>query len=38
MNGAEIRGTFYEQELQKTTQEVFRIQKVILESVLINLL
>ena len=28
-NGEEIDGTFYEQELQKTTQEVFRIEKVI---------
>ena len=25
----EIQGTFYEQELQKTSQEVFRIEKVI---------
>ena len=24
-----MNGTFYEQELQKTTQEVFRIEKVI---------
>jgi phosphoenolpyruvate synthase/pyruvate phosphate dikinase len=29
MNGEEIQGTFYEQELQKTTQEIFRIEKVI---------
>lgn len=28
-NGEEIQGTFYEQELQKTTQEIFRIEKVI---------
>ena len=28
-NGEEIRGTFYEQELQKTTQEIFRIEKII---------
>jgi len=28
-NGEEIKGSFYEQELQKTTQEMFRIQKVI---------
>ena len=27
--GEEIQGTFYEQELQKTSQEVFRIEKVI---------
>ena len=25
----EIQGTFYEQELQKTSQEIFRIEKVI---------
>ena len=29
MNGEEIHGTFYEKELQKTTQEIFRIEKVI---------
>ena len=29
LNGAEIRGTFYEKELQKTSQEEFRIEKVI---------
>jgi len=29
MNGEEIQGTFYEQELQKTTQETFRIEKII---------
>ncbi|XP_065641190.1 uncharacterized protein LOC136073515 [Hydra vulgaris] len=28
-NGKEIQGTFYEQELQKTNQEIFRIEKVI---------
>lgn len=28
-NGDEIQGTFYEQELQKTSQEIFRIEKVI---------
>ena len=28
-NGAEIKGSFYEQELQKTTQDMFRIEKVI---------
>ena len=28
-NGEEIQGTFYEQELQKTKQEIFRIEKVI---------
>ena len=29
MNGEDIQRTFYEQELQKTNQEVFRIEKVI---------
>ena len=29
LNGEEIRGTFYELELQKTSQELFRIEKVI---------
>jgi len=29
LNDEEIQGTFYEQELQKTTQEVFRIEKVV---------
>ena len=29
MNGEEIQGTFYEQELQKTSQYIFRIEKVI---------
>jgi len=28
-NGEETQGTFYEQELQKTSQEVFRIEKVV---------
>ena len=28
-NGEEIQGTFYEQELQKTSQEIYRIEKVI---------
>ncbi|XP_065684364.1 uncharacterized protein LOC136096727 [Hydra vulgaris] len=28
-NSEEIQGTFYEQELQKTNQEIFRIEKVI---------
>jgi len=28
-NNDEIQGTFYEQELQKTNQEVFRIEKII---------
>ena len=27
-NGEDIQGTFYEQELQKTTQDVYRIEKV----------
>ncbi len=29
LNGDVIRGSFYEQELQKTTQYVFRIEKII---------
>ena len=29
LNDEEITGTFYEKELQKTTQEEFRIEKVI---------
>jgi hypothetical protein len=29
MKGEDIQGTFYEQELQKTKQEIFRIEKVI---------
>ena len=28
-NGEEIQGSFYEQELQKTSQEVFRIEKIL---------
>ena len=29
LNGEEIKGIFYEKELQKTNQEEFRIEKVI---------
>ena len=29
LQGEEIKGTFYEQELQKTEQQVFRIEKII---------
>ena len=29
LNGQEIKGTFYEQEMQKTTQEIYRIEKII---------
>ena len=29
LNGEEIKDSFYEQQLQKTTQEMFRIKKVI---------
>lgn len=29
LNGEEIKGTFYEPELQKTQQEIFRIEKII---------
>ena len=29
LNGEEIIGTFYEEELQKTNQQEFRIEKVI---------
>ena len=29
LNGAEIVGTFYEKELQKTNQKEFRIEKAI---------
>ena len=29
LNGEEIKGSFYEPELQKTSQEIFRIEKVI---------
>ena len=28
-NGEEIQGSFYEQELQKTSQDVFRIEKML---------
>ena len=28
-NGEEIQGSFYEQELQKTSQKAFRIEKVL---------
>ena len=28
-NDEEIQGTFYEQELQKTSQEVYRIEKIV---------
>ena len=28
-NGEEIQGSFYEQELQKTMQDTFRIEKVL---------
>jgi len=28
-NGEEIKGCFYEQELQKTIQEIFKTDKVI---------
>jgi hypothetical protein len=28
-NGEEIKGSFYEQELQKTAQEIFRIEKIL---------
>ena len=29
LNGDEVKGTFYEQELQKTEQNVFRVEKVV---------
>ena len=29
LNGEEIEGSFYEPELQKTTQKVFRVEKII---------
>ena len=29
LNGEEIVGTFYEKELQKTNEKVFRVEKVI---------
>ena len=28
-NGEEIQGSFYEQELQRTKQDIFRIEKII---------
>ena len=28
-NGEEIQGSFYEPELQKTSQDVFRIEKIL---------
>ena len=34
LNGEEITGSFYEKELQKTSQEKFRIEKVIKEKVI----
>ena len=30
-NGEEIQGTFYEQELQKTSQEIYRTEKIVLK-------
>ena len=33
LNGKEIIGTFYEKELQKTSQQEFRIEKVIKKKV-----
>ena len=32
LKGEEITGTFYEQELQHTTQELFRIEKVVMKK------
>ena len=32
LNGEEIKGSFYEKELQKTDQKEFRIEKVILKK------
>ena len=32
LNGEEIAGKFYEKELQKTNQEEFRIEKVIIQK------
>ena len=29
LNGEKVSGTFYEKELQKTNQQIFRIEKVI---------
>ncbi|XP_047135794.1 uncharacterized protein LOC124812787 [Hydra vulgaris] len=31
-NNEEMQGTFYEQELQKTNQEIFRVEKIIRKS------
>ena len=28
-NGEEVQGSFYEQELQKTNQDIFKIEKII---------
>ena len=33
LNGEEITGSFYENELQKTSQEKFRIEKVLKRKV-----
>ena len=32
LNGELIKGTFYREELQKTDQEIYRIEKVILKT------
>ena len=32
LNGEAIKGTFYREELQKTDQEVYRIEKIIRKS------
>jgi hypothetical protein len=29
LNGEEIKGTFYEQEMQKSSQDTFRIERVL---------
>ena len=31
-NGEEIQGSFYEQELQKTKQDIFRIEQIITQQ------
>ena len=31
-NGVDIQGSFYEQELQKTKQDIFRIDKIIMQQ------
>ena len=36
LNGEKIDGSFYEKELQKTSQEKFRIEKVIKKEKVIN--